>query len=215
MLGVKILLGDTRKLSWLKRIKEYRWGRMFAVAAPPTPYSGEPWGFDNGAFKAWQDKAPWDEDFFLKRLDRAICKGPPYLAVVPDIVAEGERSLEFSERWREKLPADWPWFLAVQDGMAVDQVAPLVRHYAGIFLGGTNTFKATARKWCDLAHKGGKLFHYGRAGTIRKVTHARDVGSDSLDSTSPLWSEEKFQRFVDVVMNGHEQHRMSFMSRLI
>lgn len=212
---MKILLGDTRKLSWLKRIKEYGWGRMFAVAAPPTPYSGESWGFDNGAFKAWQDGKEWDEALFLKRLDRAICKGPPYLAVVPDIVAEGVKSLEFSEQWRERLPQEWPWFLAVQDGMEVDMVAPLVRNYAGLFLGGTNRFKATAQKWCDLAHKKGGLFHYGRAGTIPKVLHARDVGADSLDSTAPLWTEEKFQRFTEVVLYGHEQHRMSFMEMLI
>jgi hypothetical protein len=209
-MSIHVLVGQTGKKTFVDILKENGWGRMWTTH-PPNPFSGEKWGFDNCAYSYWSNGLDFDEDAFRKRMDRAYHKGPPYLAVVPDIVAGGVLSLEYSESWRTKLPTEWPWFLAVQDGMCVADVQPLVGHYAGLFLGGTNTFKATAKDWCDLAHDHGLLFHYGRAGVPHKIEHAKSVGSDSLDSSFPLWTEERFKWFVEIVKNGHPQ--MDMMGR--
>jgi hypothetical protein len=124
----------------------------------------------------------------------------PILAVTPDIVAAGMRSLAFSTQWRmsHKLPSEWPWYLAVQDGMTVNDVKPHLHLYAGLFLGGTDRFKETAFRWCELAHRYGKKFHYGRAGTPRKLMSAFKVGADSCDSAFPLWTTERMLAFEHI-----------------
>jgi len=180
------------------------------VFKTPQPYNGESWGFDNGAFSYWRNGRQFDEDGYRRRLDKAEKIGVPYMAIVPDMVAGGIVSLEFSEQWFEKLPNTWPWYLAVQDGMEILHVEPILGKYSGIFLGGTLRFKSTALKWCEMAHRRGKRFHYGRCGTPKRVEHARFVGSDSLDSSFPLWTKERMSYFIDSVENGHPQKDLFF-----
>ena len=169
----------------------------------PSPYPGEKWGFDNGAFICWQNNKPFDEVKYMKRLEKAYMVGKPYLAVTPDIVGEGEKSLEYSMGWISKLPP-WPWYLAVQDGMTLKMVSDVIDSFDGLFLGGTNAFKGTAYHWRRLAHDKGKRFHYGRAGTPRKVDHALAVGSDSADSAFPLWTYDRMDELVKHI-NGPRQ----------
>lgn len=171
------------------------WGRMW-VHRTIRLYEGERWGFDNGAFGAWRSGEKWDADKYLKRLDAAYALGTPRLAVVPDLPAEGERSLDHSLEWLERLPRDWPWFLAVQDGMTPEMVRPHLQKFSGLFLGGTDEFKREGAAWVELAKRACLQFHYGRTSTIRKLEHARRIGADSGDSTQPLWTEEKLAQFV-------------------
>ncbi len=168
---------------------------MFTYGTP-RPWAGEKWGLDNGAFSYWRQGKSFDGDLFLRRVERAYRVGTPYLAVAPDIVAGGLRSLEFSLSWLEQLPPEWPWFIAVQDGMGLDDVKAVLDRFAGIFLGGTDRFKATAAHWATLARKHGKRFHYARAGTRRKLLHAIAVNANSLDSCLPLWNRPRFAQFV-------------------
>lgn len=137
---VKVLFGDTRSEKFLSVIREQGWGRM-CVDHHPKPYPDEPWGFDNGAFVAWKKGLAFPADTFKRRLDIALNRvhhgaPTPYMAVVPDIVAGGLQSLEFSLAWREELPQGWPWYLAVQDGMTPDDVRQEIGVFQGIFLGG-------------------------------------------------------------------------------
>jgi hypothetical protein len=137
----------------------------------------------------------FDEAVYQQRLDRAYKVGTPYMAVLPDVVAGGMQSLDYSLSWIDRVPKVWPWFLAVQDGMTPADVAPALASVSGIFLGGTNQFKRTAPEWARLAHDAGKLFHYARAGTKRKLVHAFMSQADSLDSTFFLWKRERFDAF--------------------
>ena len=199
-----VLLGDTRSRSILSRLVQLRWGRM-VVFRPPRPYPGEPWGFDNGAFTDWRQGRAFDGDAYRRRLDRAYAVGKPLLAVVPDIVMGGKRSLEFSLGWREQLPDDWPWYLAVQDGMTYQSVIGVLDRFDGLFLGGGDSFKLLARDWCELAHRHGKRFHYGRAGTLHKLDHAKRVQADSLDSAFPLWEKGRLETFIRHYRDGGPQ----------
>lgn len=203
---MKILIGDTRSRENIEVLQRRRWGRMF-VAEKPTPTMYEPWGFDNLAFKSWQDAdfhcgltiddwcILWDAAHYEDRLQAAyesVCD--PYIAIVPDIPGS-PHSLEWSLSWMSDLPRDWPWYLAVQDGMTHQRVAEVAHLFQGLFLGGSDAFKLTAYGWAKLAHACGKKFHYGRAGTRRKVHHAHAVGADSLDSSYPLWTKPRFRQF--------------------
>ena len=189
-------------------IKAEGWGRMF-VEKPPTPYDGEPWGFDNGAYGWWVRGEQFNEIIYRKRLDKAFSVGVPYMAVIPDMVARGDESLDYSLGWLDKLPHGWQWYLAVQDGMDKDRVIRVIDKVDGIFLGGTNAYKATAYEWCRTAHKHGKKFHYGRAGTARKIQDALMIGADSADSAFPLWTMDRLRETIKYV-NGEEVQRTLF-----
>jgi hypothetical protein len=206
-----IILGDTRgKL--VPILRSLDWGRM-ACRDNPKPYPYEKFGFDNKAFKAWQDAGfpigstlddwliLWDSDEFQERVNhvREHLDCLPYMAVCPDIPGAGLTSLAFSLDWRESLPNDWPWYLAVQDGMKPEDLEDCLHLFTGIFLGGSDKFKGQAAMWCKFAHAHQKKFHYGRAGTLLKVKHAYQVGADSCDSSFPLWTRERFAQFVQAV----------------
>lgn len=195
-----VMVGEMtgKNVAILRRLK---WGRMWIARTRNIEiYPGEPWGFDNGAYRDYTAGRDFDADSFLRALERAVGAGTPYLAVTPDIVGGGLHSRDFSLRWRERLPDEFPWYIAVQDGMTPDDVD--LTQFSGVFLGGTNRYKATAGEWREYAHAHGKAFHYGRCGTLGKLEHARDVGADSIDSTAMMWEVRKFKKFLH-----HYMHR--------
>lgn len=190
-----ILLGSTSSSKMLQIMKQLGWGRLWSSGNIKT-YPGELWGFDNGAFSAWKKKLPFPKDEFFKRLQQAQTIGTPYIAVAPDIVGEGDKSLCFSVSWLTELPQKWPWYLAVQDGMTLKSVKPFVKKFSGLFLGGTDEFKKQAFIWKEFSHDNGLKFHYARVSGERKFHHAMEVNPDSIDTTQPLWSWDKFNKFV-------------------
>ena len=206
---MRILLGETRSAINLEILQKRGWGRMF-VARIPTPYLYEPWGFDNGAFAASLHGASFPNEVFEKRLEQALMvNSDPYLAVTPDIVANGCESLEFSLEWRRRLPNSWPWYLAVQDGMEIDEVEDCLHLFEGIFLGGSSNFKSTAYRWAKLAHKHRKNFHYGRASVPSKLAHAYRVKADSCDTAFPLWTKDRMRTFGYAVTNLGSQQSLA------
>jgi hypothetical protein len=199
-----VLTGDTRSSRLVRLFQKHRIGRMF-IEKPIRPYVGEKWGFDNGAYGDFLRGKEFDADRYKRNLEKAIkiaeTYHSPYLAVLPDIVGGGMRSLELSLEWldRELRYIPFNWYLAVQDGMSLEEVKRVLIHYPqikGLFLGGTDEFKKTAPLWSSLAHSLGRKFHYARAGSIRKVREAVKANADSLDSSLPLWSGEKLKRFL-------------------
>ncbi len=192
-----VLIGETTDRRTVCRLRQLGWGRMW-IARPIRPYAGEPWGFDNGAFRYWQAGTEFDGVAFEERLWKAqqTAGSHPRLAVVPDIVGGGVDSLFFSLSWMHRLRRGWPWYLAVQDGMTPEIVDAHTRLFDGIFLGGTSRFKQQAETWCSFAHERGLRFHYGRAGTIAALTEAVRIGADSLDSSFPLWTRQRFEEFA-------------------
>src|SRR5579875_3644894 len=109
--AMQIILGSTSCREHLRVMRREGWGRMWCGTKHPIrPYEGEQWGFDNMAFVCWRNGLPWDESAYLRSLDRAqAAESAPYMAVIPDIVAGGVRSLEFSAAWLDRLAVDWPW----------------------------------------------------------------------------------------------------------
>jgi hypothetical protein len=200
---MQILIGDGSGKRLKKICQDNGMGRMLAQNWPEL-YENEPWGFDNGAWgfreEGW---TPANEGKFLVRLNRAMAiPWHPYMAILPDIVAGGDKSLELSVSWIGNLPP-WKWYVAVQDGMTVAKVVNILDKVEGIFLGGSDEYKKYAGYWCQVAHHLGKKFHYGRAGTMGKLAHAIMIGADSLDSAFPLWTKDRLFAFIQALSQQH------------
>lgn len=199
---MKVMVGEG-SVGFTTLLERLGWGRMWIARTRNIyTYPGEPWGLDNGAYGDWTRGESFQSDAFLAVLDKAQAVAePPYLAVLPDIVGGGHKSLALSESWLNRVPA-FPWYLAVQDGLTTRDTEHLTSEVDGIFLGGTNVYKATARRWREWAHSEGLRFHYGRAGTLNKVAHAIEVSADSIDSAFPLWTKQRMALFVEQVTGG-------------
>jgi len=216
---VIVLVGETRDSAYLVKMQEHGWGRIW-VRSSPVQYEGEPWAFDNGAYGYHLAGLSLDETAFLKRLDIATKRCPePLMAVLPDIVGKGERSMAYTETWLRRLE-DHPWkswYMVLQDRMTHTEVGAVITGHPmtsiidgssvkgrvhpsvkGLFLGGTDSWKRTAGYWSAWAHHAGINFHYGRASTPAKIRAARRSGADSMDTAFPLWTRERFQRFVEM-----------------
>ncbi len=75
-----------------------------------------PWFFDNGAFSDWKKERDFDFHKFTKKLlyieaDARFGITPdPDFVVVPDKVAQGNKSLDLSEAWMPYLNQNFPYF---------------------------------------------------------------------------------------------------------
>lgn len=182
--------GATTNAGSVAQLAKVGWGMMIAPQNPkrsPLRYA-----VDNGAFYCWTRKKAWDEEKFLKMLDRVgTFERTPDFGVCPDIVAGGLRSLDFSMSWLDRLPKGYPWYLAVQDGMTAMDVLPALPKFAGIFIGGTSDWKMqTVELWTRIARQAGKRIHIGRVNTPpRTFVVSKVCQVDSLDGTNwnRLW----------------------------
>jgi hypothetical protein len=207
---VKLYSGGDGSLAGMERIRELGMGRMVTAAGWRNPKPGMAWALDNGAFSDWQrclregramSALDFDGDRFVKVLRKVPPTQRPDFAVIPDLVAEGLRSLTFSCQWlhgfqRPALPHGWPWYLAVQDGMGEADVSPLVNRIGGIFVGGSLDWKhETGEAWVRFAHENGLPCHIGRVGTLPDLKWAERIGADSVDSTS--WAQNNTYEIVE------------------
>jgi hypothetical protein len=204
---MKIYLGlVSRGSKKAKEIRKEGWG---VVVVPELRKKFCPETFplyfvDNGAFVFWKRGLPFDEKPFLKTLDQVseiVEKFGvlPSFVVVPDLVAQGLKSLDFSLLWLERLKREFlqfPYALALQDGMEPEYIETVIDEFDYLFVGGTLRWKVrTGETWVRLAHQHRKKCHIGRVGTAKRVRWARRIGADSIDSALPLFSKEKFEAF--------------------
>lgn len=151
----------------------------------PIAREGLSHGIDNGAWKAFMRSQPFDEAAFLPLVDRHG-KDADFV-VVPDIVAGGMKSLDFSLSWLPRLAHVNKPLLPVQDGMDVATVAAVLKEspQLGIFLGGSTEWKlATMYEWGTLATEMDRHYHVGRVNTARRIRLCEEAGADSFDGTS-------------------------------
>jgi len=186
-------------LSPLTARKTKRGGHKLGdLSGHTSPLEGLPWAIDNGAWPCHIAGEAWRDGPFLRLLERAAgLPTPPSFAVIPDIVAGGESSLEFSIRWwtehRNGIAAASPqWLLAVQDGMEIGQVrrALETNQIGGLFVGGSagpntpNWKWKTVHDWAELGLELGVRVHVGRVNGERRAALCRDLGVTSIDGSS-------------------------------
>jgi hypothetical protein len=144
---------------------------------------GFKYALDNGAWTAFCQKQPFDEKAFLEVYSKLGARAD--FVVLPDIVAGGLGSLAFSMKWRAELVEKCPQLLAVQDGIDVNDIGPLVGPHLGIFVGGTDKWKEqTMNDWGHCARERGAYFHVGRVNTRRRIHLCEAAGTDSFDGSS-------------------------------
>ena len=182
MIGYASNTGTRRNLEAL-RIAAWR---LLLTPDNPTVRTGLQYGIDNGAWKAHQQKTPFDAESFSTLVDRHGSMSD--FVVVPDIVAGGNNSLDFSLSWLPGLVARAPYLLLpVQDGMDSRDVERVLSAYPrlGIFLGGSTEYKlATMYDWGIVASSMNRWFHVGRVNTARRVRLCAEAGATSFDGTS-------------------------------
>lgn len=144
---------------------------------------GFPYALDNGAWTAFQQSRPFDEEAFIKAYD-LLGEGSDFV-VLPDIVGGGMVSLEYSLNWLNRLAGDPVRFLlAVQDGMTSDHIRPILSPKVGIFLGGSTEWKLqTAIDWGSLAAERGCHYHIARVNTEQRIRLCAAAGADSFDGS--------------------------------
>ena len=157
--------------------------RLLVSAKGALRTEGMRYALDNGAWSAFVQQEPFDEDAFLVAVDR-LGEGADWI-VLPDIVAGGFVSLDYSLRWKERLRGmPTKLLFAVQNGMQIDDVASLLSPAVGIFIGGTTEWKeATAQAWGSLARRRNCHLHVGRVNSARRIRICAAAGANSFDGS--------------------------------
>lgn len=195
---MKAYVGQTRSGALIAELDQHRIGECVVTGELPPRRLARGFFHDSGAYRNWRAGRPfnvcrWDRDMRWM-LYRGI---RPDFVIVPDIVAGGLASLSFSAFWRNAVPAEFPAYLAVQDGMTAADVVPHLTMYHGLFVGGSLRWKLeTSASWVQLAHAHGLRCHVGRVGPAHRVRWARSLGADSIDSSLPLRHREHLTGFV-------------------
>lgn len=182
MIGYASNTGTKRNLEAL-RVAGWR---ILLTPDNPTARPDLRHGIDNGAWKAYQQKTAFDAGAFSALVDRHGRTAD--FVVVPDIVAGGKESLDFSLSWLPGLYSRAPYLLLpVQDGMDAWDVERVLSAYPrlGIFLGGSTEYKlGTMYDWGIVAACMKRWFHVGRVNTARRIRLCAEAGATSFDGTS-------------------------------
>lgn len=196
----------------LDALRERGW-RLLVSASGVLRSEGFPYCFDNSAWTHHQEGTPFDED----RYDGALVKMGPGadFSIVPDIVAGGMASLEFSLRWLPRvLEHTKVALIPVQDGMEGPRVQQLFERLllgsrVGIFVGGSPTtdFKErTTPYWASMARRAGAWCHVGRVNTQRRIAICAAAGATSFDGSSA----SKFAKSLPVLQRALVQQSLVF-----
>ena len=143
------------------------------------------------------------EQTFLTTLDLCYCGGINLdFIVVPDIMASGKRSLDFSLEWATgRLKTAPNLALAVQDGLEPHDVAPHLGLFTHLFVGGSVEWKwSTVGQWVELAHSKGLKCHVGQVGKLDRLELCESLRVDSIDSTS--WPVNSSWHIVEAFTAG-------------
>ena len=143
----------------------------------------------------WSKGKPWNKYLYLEFLEWT--KNVPYKpvwAIVPDVVANAEKTFRWWNVWSHIVKFDYGMTtaLAVQDGMTPDHVWKLQVQPDVIFIGGTTEWKwATLRMWT----KHFPRVHVGRVNTEQLLWKAHKAGAESTDG-SGWYHRKQFDQLV-------------------
>lgn len=199
--GQMKLYTSTGTRKFIEDCNKYDVGLMMVAPTWRNPSNWPYFAVDNGCYSAHVRNVDWPESDFIRMLNRIKESGlRPDFIVIPDKVADAEKTLELADRWvsdlRDRYP-DFPKYMTVQDGMEPSDVEPYLSSIDGIFVGGTLDWKLdTMRTWCQLAHDRGIGCHVGRIGPIKRMFLAELSGADSIDSTTWVQVRGGIERYV-------------------
>lgn len=168
-----------------------------------------PFVLDNDAFVAWRDQKPWDENAWLRMLERIMGLGrAPRWAAVPDVVGDRLATLRSWEKYFPTVRAlGFPTAFCAQDGMTpadVPEAADVV------FIGGTDAWKFDALPKFTAAFP---RVHCARVNAPAKIDLCRQLGCESIDGTGWFRDPSRpdklpaIRRFIEtgIATHGNEQ----------
>lgn len=141
------------------------------------PVAGWLWAADNGCFNA-----KWSEAEWWAWLNRPHPRSGCLFAVVPDVVADHDATLNRFWEYRDSITGRYPVAFVGQDGATVDTVP--WKELDTLFVGGSTRWKLseTAFGLAAEARKRGKWVHVGRVNSRRRYA-AWYRHADSCDGT--------------------------------
>lgn len=154
-------------------------GHLYSPAGFRGPFPWLPYAMDNGAYPAFSNGVPWEEDAFLLHCERAFAaRIQPMWVVVPDVVGDAAATLAKWPVWAEKLRKyGWPLAFAAQDGMSPSDIPTDAEV---VFLGGSTEWKRSAIPvWCAAFPR----VHVGRINTEKWLWVCQEAGAESCDGT--------------------------------
>lgn len=160
------------------------WGLLVSRVGEWRTEGFDRYVLDNGAWSDFQAGRAFDGDAFEQLVDKLGARAD--WIVLPDIVAGGHKSLDLSVRWLNRCLGACPLVLiAVQDGMAEADLAPLVGRSVGVFLGGSTEWKlANMARWGAFCRQRRVHYHVARVNTAKRIAMAIAAGADSMDGSS-------------------------------
>lgn len=177
---MKILISNNTDWKAQKLIN-YEIGNLFSSPRHRTVHHSIPYyALDNGAFSCFKNQVPFCSNSFLNFLDKWTIKNKlkPKWLVVPDVVGNKEKTIEYYYFWIEKLKHyQIPLAFAVQDGMTKKDV-PI--EATVVFVGGTTEWKiSTIPYWT--AHF--PRVHVARVNGWDRLFLSYRSGAESVDGT--------------------------------
>lgn len=201
---VFVPISGNRVFNDLARNHPERLGHIISPSYYIRPKHGISFVLDNGAFGCWKQGTQFDELAWRKTIDKIVDSGIcPEWCVIPDVVCNKQRTLEFWYKYSTLTP-EWPKAFVLQDGMDMQDI-PEADVY---FVGGSNAFKwSTARFWC--MHL--KRVHIGRV-RHRKLHYCESIGAESCDGSG--WLRETvlgrpFKQLEAWVLKCNHQYEMA------
>jgi hypothetical protein len=171
-------------------------GLLFSPSSPmiDVPFYLE-YALDNGCFSGF------DEEKFIRMLDKSCWMKPPLWVTVPDVLYDNKRTLDFWYEYKGLVKRyGYNLGFVVQDGCTVEEVPE--EAYC-IFVGGTTSWKL------ENAHKFKGLrswLHIGRVNTPKRLKWAYEIGADSVDGTGyfRFGKQEAHKRFTEFMIKQGE-----------
>jgi hypothetical protein len=157
-----------------------RIGHLFSPGGQRGPWNELPYALDNGAWGAFLNKCPWNEDEWKMLIRWAVLSGiPPLWALVPDVVADRDGTID---RWHKYSgfvrEHNLRCGFAVQNGMTFDDVPD---DDCVLFLGGDDAWKdAAIGPWCA---RFPNRVHVGRVNYWDRLLASYRAGAISVDGT--------------------------------
>lgn len=150
---------------------------------PTYVAAGAPWAADNGAFRSFLQKTPFDFDRWHRWLAALDTRGCAF-AVVPDEVGDRVATAARFLAHRDTVAnLGFPVAYAAQDGLVPSEVP--WDDMDALFVGGSDDWKCSSGSAAVMAaaRERGKWVHVGRVNTWRRFHWSADHGAHSVDGT--------------------------------
>jgi hypothetical protein len=139
---------------------------------------GAAWAADNDCFKKYNPAS------ILRMLN--AYRGIPgcIFVTAPDVVGNAAETLKLFHKWKGVYYGyGYPIALVAQNGLTVDTTP--FDEIVALFIGGTDIWRKSenVRRLVAAAKQRGKLLHWGRVSSVKRIQYLKTLNVDSFDGT--------------------------------